>query len=341
MNFFIAGTKCTTIEKAKNSLLNRTPLPPFALDILKEFHHITSSEKANELAENAQKAVNMKILFHELDEYAAPYFHSQPSLELEILENTITIAQNENTVYINSVMPSALFSFIATQLYHAEVLENYNECLFSYRYTLFILNEMCYQDFKQPVTFPDENSIQTLMDKFHGKEQILDLASDIYYTTTAFAILHEIVHAYRKHTSDKIENEYEADAIAYEIFLNYCYDIQHNIIESKFHECMKPYTYIAPMFLLEFYYIIYYTGSFLCLNSEPVSKEQLEIIVTRKDKLMDVFMGWERDCTTKPAYDVYNFYLNGEEHFLNMFIASDKQGLLNNLKTNNMRRALI
>lgn len=341
MNFFVAGTKRTIIEQTNYNTPNSTPLSPFAFDILKEFHHITSDEKVSEFAENAQKAVNIKTLFQELDEYAAPYFHSQPALTLETLENTVTIAQNENTVYINSVMPSALFSYIATQLYHAEVLGNYMECLFSYRHTLFILNEMCYRDFKQPVTFPDADSIQTFMSKFKGKEQLLDLASDIYYTTTAFAILHEIVHAYRKHTSDKIENEYEADAIAYEIFLNYCYDIQHDIIESKFYECMQPYTYMAPMYLLEFYYMIYYTGSFLCLNCDPVSKELFDIIVIRKEKLMDIFMSWERDCTTKPAYDVYNFYLNGEENFLNMFITSDKKGLLNDLKTQNLRRALI
>ena len=341
MNYFVAGTKHPTIELTKRYLSNSTPLQPFTLDILKEFHHITSDEEVAELAETAQTTVNMKTLFQELDEYAAPYFHSQPSLTLDTLENTVTIAQNENTVYLNSVMPSALFSFIATQLYHAEVLENYEECLFCYRYTLFILNEMCYRDFKQPVTFPDANGIQTLMDKLLKREHLLDLASDLYYATTAFAILHEMVHAYRKHTSDKIENEYEADAIAYEIFLNYCYDIQHNIIESKFHDCIQPHTYMAPMCLLEFYYVIYYTGSFLCLNCEPVSAEQFDFIIARKEKLMDVFMNWERDCTPKPAYDLYNFYLNGEENFINIFISSEKQGLLNGLKEKNLRRALI
>lgn len=341
MNFFVAGTKKNNSDILDFSMIPNNPLEPFALDILKEFHNITESNILNNVITDAQETINMNTLFQELDTYAAPYFHTTPSLKLSTLNNTLTIAQNENIIYLNSVMPSALFSYIAIQIYHGTVLKNYSEYMFCYRYTLFVLNEMCYHDFKQPVTFPDADSLKILMGKFVDKENLLHITSDLYYTSTAFALLHEIAHAYLKHDSDDIENEYEADCMAYKIFLNYCYDVNNKLIKSNFNDCMPTYTYLAPMYLLDFYHMIYYTGSFLCHNCEPVKNETFELIIERQEKLKDIFQKWERDQTTDLPYSLYNHFLDGQEHFLNIFVSSDKKGMLDEIKHKNMQRGLI
>lgn len=136
------------------------------------FHLKTdSNEIVYEKIDDAMKNINLENLFSELCGYAAGYFDTTLNPRLEVCDSTISIGQNENTVYMNSMMSSAYFSFLLTHIYHSYVMDNMNdevkeaEELFCFRALLFILNEMCFYDFEQPADFPDAESIDMLFAK--------------------------------------------------------------------------------------------------------------------------------------------------------------------------------
>lgn len=199
---------------------------------------------------------------------------------------------------------------------------------------------MCFHDFEQPIIFPNDKSIDELLSRIQDKQNLFNLASDLFFTSISFALLHEISHAYLCHEPGDFSKikELEADKYAYELFLDFCYDASHGKIKTVFRECIQDYTYLSPMYLLEFYYTIYYTGSFLCPNIPPVNKDTFELINERKSKLFDVFYNWDKDISGEAvdtAYGVYNAYLDAEDSFIRSFVASDKAGYLISLKQKN------
>lgn len=310
---------------------------------LKEYCNMYSDEQLQQYLNDVVRNTSMQTLFNELSIYADNFYGFAIPLNLNQMDDTINMAQSGNTIYVNSVMRSAFFSFIANQIYHSETIENENESLDCYRYNLFLLNEMCYGDFKRPVVFPNGESAFAIIKKFQGRENLLTLSADIYYSAMAFAFSHEIAHAYLKHKAEgySLTKEIEADMNAYNMFLRFCDDVYTKKIKSNFADCMKPHVYMAPMYLLDFYYIVYYTGSFLCMYCDPVEKTFFDDIVTRKEKLFDIFYAYENGISPEEAYDLYNFYLDGVESFLRTFVASDKVGMLDKLKYDNERMSPI
>lgn len=307
-----------------------------------------SNEIVYEKIDDAMKNINLENLFSELCGYAAGYFDTILNLRLEVCDSTISIGQNENTVYMNSMMSSAYFSFLLTHIYHSYVMDNMNdevketEELFCFRALLFILNEMCFYDFEQPADFPDAESIDMLFAKIQNRFNLFNVASDLFYTSVAFAFLHEISHAYLKHDTAvySLEKEIEADRYAYRIFLDFCGDVRQSIIKSKFSECIETYTYLAPMYLLEFYYTVYYTGNFLCVNVGSVENSTFDDIVKRKEELFEVFYDWDGEVDENLAYGVYNAYRDAEDSFIRSFIASDKAGYFDKIKKKNLMRGV-
>lgn len=346
MNYLVtfSGHDYISEEKQVNSTHDQKELAPFALKFLQSYWGKDDKSELKSIVEQSQQSVNIESLFKELDQYAAKYFNTEASLSLKFRDDTIVISQSKDTVYMNTLMSTVLWSYIVTQIYHSYVLDTYGrdseEDLFCYQYTLFILNDMCFNEFKQPVVLPNEESVELLFSKIADKPNLLDISSDIFYSALAFALLHEISHAYLKHNEKTIgiEKEMDADAKAYLIYLNFCLDIQNDRISSNFKESLKSYAYMAPMYLLDFYYVVYYTGSFLCPYHSAAGKETFDDIVARKDALFNVFYSWECDIDPNEAYDMYNIYLDGVESFIRSFVASDKAGMLDILKERNCDR---
>lgn len=326
-----------------NRIIKKEDFDSETIEWLKKYHNKNDNESIINQALEAQKEINFETLFEELKNYAEQRLNVTLPLHLLTIDDTINISQNENSVFINSIMSSAYFSYIATQMYHADTIGNEQEDLFCYRYTLSILNNMCYGDFKLPILIHDKDKAHQLLEKFLDKKHLLNLCTDIYYSSLAFALLHEIAHAYHEHIAGQynLNKEIEADKTAYMLYLNFCDDIYNKKIDSSFEECIQPHTYMAPMYLLEFYYVVYYTGSLLCLNLPPVEKQFFDDIVTRKNHMLEVFYAWEGGENEQPSYDLYRFYLNGQESFLRSFIASDKEGKLDSIKKDNWENSTI
>lgn len=109
-------------------------------------------------------------------------------------------------------------------------------------------------------------------------------------------------------------------------------------IESNFKDCFSDYFLLAPLVLLEFYYVVNYVGSFLC--ETIVLKEDFDLIVKRKEALLEVFYEADIECDENQSYGLYNSYVNGEESFLRSFVASHKQGMLEDLTVKNLKRIM-
>lgn len=316
---------------------------PQTIEWVKKFCHTNDETAIQDEISILLNKINLTELFNELHDYANKFYGFSLPLQLKVMDDTLNMVQNENIIFINSVMISAFFSYIATQMYHADTLGNKEEDLFCYRYTLSILNYMCYGDFKLPIIIHNQESILALLEKFLDRSHLLNLTSDIYFSAMAFAIAHEIAHSYLKHIGGKysLQKEIDADTNAFKMYLNFCDYIQQNHNTSNFSECIQSHTYMAPMYLLEFYYVVYYTGSFLCPHCPPVEKYFFDDIVKRKESMLEVFYNWDGGENETPSYDLYNFYLNGQESFLRTFVASDRAGLLEKVKENNRRKSSI
>ena len=199
---------------------------------------------------------------------------------------------------------------------------------------------MCFSEFDLPISFPSDESHKMLLDKFFNKKNLLKISSDMFHVAMSFAILHELAHAYLKHkeTDVRIEKEFEADSYAFRILLNFYSDITKGNIDSNFKECFSDSMLMAPLVLLEFYYIVFYTGSFLSSSNKFAPKEMFDEIVKRKENLLEVFYSWEGKVDENKAYELYNSYLNGEELFLQTFVSSDKAGFFDELRKKNKEK---
>ena len=102
-------------------------LSPSAIEFLQSYWGNDNSNELQKIVEQSQRAINIENLFRELDNYAAKCFNTEPSLSLKLRENTIAISQSKDTVYMNTVMSTAFWSYIATQIYHSYVLDSIAE----------------------------------------------------------------------------------------------------------------------------------------------------------------------------------------------------------------------
>ncbi len=143
-------------------------------------------------------------------------------------------------------------------------LDVYSEC---FRYTLFLMNEVCIFGNMQ-----GQYANDVLLHLVTGDVQILQLAEDCYWTIVVFSLAHEVAHAYLadigKHYSEKHpeKEEFDADMIAYHIVLKI---MMENSGENKI---LEEYTYLAPMMYMDFliYIIIrteYYTSPGFMIRS--------------------------------------------------------------------------
>ena len=105
----------------------------------------------------------------------------------------------------------------------------------------------------------------------------------------SFAMCHEIAHIYCEHgypasISEGLAQEFEADAVGYDIYLKLMIKNMHNseaIASSVFRE----YLYTAPMILFLFYHDLYKMGYWMYGEKIPDTHPPLS---ERIDKLFDI-----------------------------------------------------
>lgn len=122
--------------------------------------------------------------------------------------------------------------------------------------------------------------------------QIMDLGSDCYWTVIVFSLAHEMAHAYfasiEKRFLDSKEEEFEADAIAYDIVLKIIIDQSKEKINERL---LEEYSYLAPMMYMDYFDLYYYTDWVLYqsvvnnhTHPSPIDRKERLFAIVNKDE---------------------------------------------------------
>ena len=110
--------------------------------------------------------------------------------------------ENPAFIHIDELFESTVISFLLVMFKWSKDFDNldvYSEC---FRYTLFLMNEVCIFGNMQ-----GQYANDVLLHLVTGDVQILQLAEDCYWTIVVFSLAHEVAHAYLadigKHYSEK------------------------------------------------------------------------------------------------------------------------------------------
>ncbi len=123
--------------------------------------------------------------------------------------------ENPVFIHIDELFESTVISFLLVMLKWSKDFNNldvYSEC---FRYTLFLMNEVCIFGNMQ-----GQYAHDVLLRLVTGDLQIMQLAEDCYWTIVVFSLAHEVAHAYLadigKRYSEKHpeKEEFDADMIA-------------------------------------------------------------------------------------------------------------------------------
>lgn len=155
-------------------------------------------------------------------------------------------------------------------------------------------------DFSEKEIYPLREPIKKFFD-----ESDFDLISDLYWSSLAFLMCHELAHIYLQHFNSNltIQNEYEADAIAYDVFLSL---ICNNFdVVSPFKEVFKEDLYAAPMILFLFFEDLYFTANNLYHEKSGSSHPRID------ERIRNLFL---------ISYNQkYNFNTEKGNYYLNKF----------------------
>lgn len=172
-------------------------------------------------------------------------------------------------------------------------------------------------------------SIEDDAEWFHSlNENAMMIASDCYWVSWSFIVLHEIGHLVLGHTKVpyNVNQEYEADEFAYKMIINLIKKFRGS--SSDLMSVFQQYTCYAPMMLFDFYRIINMYQAIVYpelesrFNPDPQSRIDHLITLINEESFEDSpeidFFGM----------DVYNNFLNVLDYFWEQFIVKYKKGKL-------------
>ena len=124
--------------------------------------------------------------------------------------------EKEQFVHIDELFESSIMAFFWLFFKWSKEFDNlkvYSNCFI---YLLFIMN-----DVSIPGDIPNEKSNEMLLQIIDGDTQIMNLASSCYWTVVISSLAHKVAHSYFASIGKKFPNrkkeEFEADAVAYDI----------------------------------------------------------------------------------------------------------------------------
>lgn len=232
--------------------------------------------------------------------------------------------ENPAFIHIDELFESTVISFLLVMFKWSKDFDNldvYSEC---FRYTLFLMNEVCIFGNMQ-----GQYANDALLHLVTGDVQILQLAEDCYWTIVVFSLAHEVAHAYLadigKHYSEKHpeKEEFDADMIAYHIVLKI---MMENSGENKI---LEEYTYLAPMMYMDFFDLYYYTDRVLYKSWFYDPKHPLPI--ERKNRLFAVVDKDEYELDTVEGNHLYGGFLDVYDEYKDQLLLKMERGKLDKI----------
>lgn len=233
--------------------------------------------------------------------------------------------EREQFVHVDELFESSIMSFFLVMFKWSkefECIDTYGEC---FKYLLFIMNDVSILG-----DIPSAFSNEALLQITNGDVQIMNLASSCYWTVVVFSLAHEVAHSYLASIGKKFSNcrkeEFEADAIAYDIVLKIIID-QSKVDEKD--KILEQYTYLAPVMYMWFFDLFYYTDRVLynrriTTNTHPLPKDRVSHLfaIANDDKY---------DFDTVDGNHLYGGFLDVYDEYRTQLILKKERGKLDNI----------
>lgn len=281
-----------------------------------------------QLRENNQK-YNLKQMFELVKHYfQKEYGYYRKDIELinryqRSVNSYIFLDEEiEQFIHIDELFESSIISFFLVIFKWSkdfENLETYGNC---FLYLLFIMNDESILG-----DIPNEHSNEALLQIMQGDVQIMNLASSCYWTVVIFNLAHEVAHSYfasiGKTFSDKRKEEFEADAVAYDIVLKIIIEqskveVQKRIIEN--------YTYLAPVMYMQIFDLLYYTDRIL--YNKRITTDTHPLPKYRISHLFAIANDDKYDFDTVEGNHLYNGFLDIYNEYRTQLILKKERGKL-------------
>lgn len=172
-------------------------------------------------------------------------------------------SQIHPAVYVDELFESTVTSFLLISFLWSEFEEEEDIWSFAFSSMLYVFHEQCILG-----EMVSESALEGLLKIVAEKDpHLADLAADCFWTILAFAMSHELAHIYfgkngraTQTRRQKRQEEYDADRIAYDLVLRL---IMKDARKPEKERSLYEHTYLAPMMLMEFFDLFYYTDRVL------------------------------------------------------------------------------
>ena len=230
--------------------------------------------------------------------------------------------ERDQFVHIDELFEASVMPFFLVIFKWSKEFENreiYGNC---FLYLLFIMNDVSILG-----DIPDDKSNEVLLQIINGDVQIMNLASSCYWTVVIFSLAHEVAHSYFAGTGRKFANsrreEFEADAIAYDIVLKMIID-QSRLDEQQ--RIIEDYTYLAPVMYMQFFDLFYYTDR--VLYNKRISTATHPLPEERIRHLFAIANDDKYNFDTVDGNHLYNGFLDAYDEYRTQLIMKKQRGKL-------------
>ena len=207
-------------------------------------------------------------------------------------------------------------------------LETYG---FGFIHALYTLNDVSILG-----RLPDANASETLLRAVNGDLQVINLAEDCYWTITAFNFAHELAHIYLNHDKkgglrrqtkkQSHQEEFQADAIAYDIVLKMIIDGKR---QSRNERLLEEYTFLAPVMFMDYVDLIYYTDR--VLYQAYIGTETHPEIQKRKESIFKIPYEDIYELDTEEGNRLYNGFLDVYDEYRTQLLMKKQLGKLESI----------
>ena len=172
---------------------------------------------------------------------------------------------------------------------------------------------------------PNEKSNEMLLQIIDGDTQIMNLASSYYWTVVIFSLAHKVAHSYFASIGKKFPNrkkeEFEADAVAYDIALKIIIDCSR---KGEVNRIIEDYAYLSPVMYMQYFNLFYYTDRVLynrmiMTNTHPLPNERIchLFAIANDDKY---------DFDTENGNHLYAGFLDAYDEYRTLLLIKKERG---------------
>lgn len=306
------------VDQAWNALMgNRGFTIDQSVDVLRELFDLICSEFAATYGK--ERTITLREGYITKDRGQTPARHNEMS----------RIFSQSKSIYIDLLMSNALFEYAAAFYLWARHPGKEDIASRCFIHTLYTLEGCCRRG--KLSEMDGQLSLQKLIADNLDDQEIVFIG-DLYWCMLSFAMCHEIAHLYCKHgcprsTSDGYVQEFQADAVGYDVYLKLMIKNMHsteNVISSVFRE----YLYTAPMILLLFYHDLFAMGYWM--YGEVISDTHPDL-QERIDKLLAISQDDKYEFDSSSGNDVLNCYYDISDKFLEELWYKLKNGKLSDI----------